>query len=259
MAQTERVNIRDIFEKSLPEPEWLIPDLLVKGSLNMLAGMPGVGKSYFSYYLSIALASGTPFLGRPTVASPVLYVDEENSPSDLFFYLRWAWEGLGKPSLDLLEKNLNILHFQLARNPTQWHLALWEQIKEVQPVLTTVDTVTPACQIKDENDNGEANTTAQKLRFCQHASPHSAMLLLKHLREGSKGQVDVRGAKFWKGTCDSILYHKRHKGHPRKDGLSKTVIEPEKKRAFGLSHSIEIDPERLPSGAIILKSNPKPL
>ena len=57
---TERVNIKDIFSKPLPEPEWLIPDLFIKGSLNLLAGMPGVGKSYFSYSLSVALAAGVP-------------------------------------------------------------------------------------------------------------------------------------------------------------------------------------------------------
>ncbi len=44
------------------EPAWLVRDLLVKGTVNILWAMAGMGKSYFAIQLSVCLASGKPFL-----------------------------------------------------------------------------------------------------------------------------------------------------------------------------------------------------
>lgn len=158
----------------------------------------------------------------------------------------------------MLCDNLHIMQFQLSCDPLGWSQRLYNACYTTQPILTIIDTVTPACHIKNENDNGEAAVAGQKLRQAQHASPGSTMLLLKHLRQQEDGSVDVRGAKYWKGTVDAILYHKRTRGHPRADGLAKTIIEPEKSRAHGLKHSIEIDPSRIVDGIVLTARDLEP-
>src|SRR5262249_16591536 len=65
---------------STAPPAWLITDLFYQSSLICLAGVPGVGKSLFSYAAAIAVASGRPFLGLSTKQTRVLYFDEENGP-----------------------------------------------------------------------------------------------------------------------------------------------------------------------------------
>jgi hypothetical protein len=217
-----------------------------------------VGKSYLAYNMAIATACGIPILGRQVAPGKVLYVDEENSPADMRSYLYWAWGALGRPSIDTLCENLHILHFQLSCDPLGWSQRIYTACYTFQPTFIIIDTVTPACHIKDENDNGEAAIAAQKLRQAQHTSPGSTMLLLKHLRQTPDGHTDVRGAKYWKGTVDAILYHKKSRGKPRADGLCKTIIEPEKARAYGLRHSIEINPERISEG-ISLTATDMPL
>ena len=54
---------------SLPDPEWLIENLLIKGNLAVLFGPPGVGKSFLALSWSLAVASEKPWLGREVKGS----------------------------------------------------------------------------------------------------------------------------------------------------------------------------------------------
>lgn len=55
----------------MPEGErWLIEDLLSKSSIQVLAASPKVGKTWVTLSMAIAVASGTPALGRFHVSEP---------------------------------------------------------------------------------------------------------------------------------------------------------------------------------------------
>lgn len=242
-----RESLLELLSGPPPEADWLVPNLIPKGSLIAMCGLEGVGKSVFAYTLTAAVGSGLPILGRDTVASRVLYIDEENGHRDRRAYIYRAWVGLGRPDKDLLNANLAIHGFALSISEMDWYIKLRDMAAEFKPALIIIDTVTPACRIKDENSNGEAAIAANKLRGVMNvAGPDCAALIMKHLRVNrDTGQVDMRGAKFWKGTVDAIWYHRRPGGRPRKDGLYKTYIRPEKVRAFGLQTEIEIDAQRI--------------
>lgn len=60
------------------EPEWIVEGLIAAGSVNLITGDSGVGKSTLMLELAGAIAHGKPFLGRETKRRPVLYVDREN-------------------------------------------------------------------------------------------------------------------------------------------------------------------------------------
>jgi RecA-family ATPase len=57
---------------------WVIPEILVEGSLTMFAAKSGTGKSWLAYAIAGAIARGTEFAGRPAIQKPVLYIDGEN-------------------------------------------------------------------------------------------------------------------------------------------------------------------------------------
>lgn len=210
-------------------------------------GLAGVGKSVFGYTLALALGSGTQFMNRPTTASRVLYLDEENGHRDRRAYVYRAWVGLGRPNREILDGNVAIHGFALSTCDGQWDRQLLSLTETIKPHLIVIDTATPACRIKDENSNGEAAQAAQKLRgICNSGFSGCSMIVMKHLRIDPKtGAADMRGAKAWKGSVDAIWYHRRPQGRPRKDGLYKSYLRPEKVRAFGLRTEIEIDPARI--------------
>jgi hypothetical protein len=238
-----RVPTESIYTDTEPDPDWLIKDTIHKGNLILLAGLAGIGKSLFCYALANSLATSTHLLDGDVPPRRILYFDEENGRADLSAYARWTWRGLGSPSRDLLESHLRIESRTLSGS-NAWNVTLRQLAGEFKPDLMILDTTTPACHIADENDNAEASAACQQVRLAMDtAGPDTAALLLKHLRVDTKtGKVDVRGAKHWKGAVDGIWYHLFSSGPKRADGWRNTFIRPEKSRAYGLHHDINIKP-----------------
>jgi hypothetical protein len=237
-----------------PAVRWLVPEFIAQGSLVVYAGEPGVGKSFLWYALGLACATGVPLLGyTPVRPLRVLYFDQENSRPDRDQYLRWAWEGLERPSLERVAANFWTQHFFLGT--ADWGARASQAVQVVQPDLIILDTATPCCAILDENDNGIATQAVNKLRGVMNVVPHTAaMVVLKHSRiitedgsqDGQEPRRTIRGAKAWVGMADAVWFHVRAAGALRPDGLANTYIMPAKTRAFGLRRRIDIHPEWTP-------------
>lgn len=233
----------DLFGEA-PEVEWLVPDMLTRGSLIALAGLPGVGKSYLSYYISMALATGTDILDKPINNTvKILYFDQENSRSDRVKYERRCYYGLDKPDKDLLNKNFWSRSFELGDK--DWIKMAKDRIEEIQPDLIFFDTATPCFRIEDENDNAEAARIIDAIRRLMNvAKTNPTAVVLKHAKIlPDNGGYTLRGAKAWEGQVDGIIYQTTTPGRPRTDGLKNTQLVPGKTRAFGLSNTIKIVPE----------------
>lgn len=239
-------NLADIVTRPSRPPDWVVPGILHKGTLVVLAGQPGVGKSVLSLSLAMAKVCGYPFLGRDLSQGRVLYFDEENSRPDFEEYLRWAWRGMGRPDPKHLD-NLRMERFSLAEKSSSFHghfKYMIEAAREFQPELVIIDTATPACQIKDENDNAMATEAIQQLRAVQQASGNATLLILKHAKvDNESGVHTVRGAKAWIGATDATIFHMGVAGGPRTDGLRDSRLVPEKIRAFGLTSTLRIKPQ----------------
>ena len=71
----------------VPERRWLIPGLLIRGTVTMLTGDGGVGKSLLAQQLATALATARPFLGIESPPRPVpsLAVFCEDDLAELHF------------------------------------------------------------------------------------------------------------------------------------------------------------------------------
>ena len=253
--------ISELLTGTEPPVDWLVPGFIPRGYLIALAGEAGAGKSLLMYTISVALASGAPFLGWPA-SDPrrVLYFDEENSRPDCIQYLRWAWNGLGRPDPRLLDHNLSFAHFSLGGS--NWGHKAAQYVTETRPELIVIDTTTPACCVQDENDNAEATTVIKQIRQLHGLStPSPAIIALKHAKIRSEGGGHtLRGAKAWEGAVDSILYHTKARGKVRSDGLRSTKITSGKGRAFGLQSVLGIDPSWMPnrSGLILRRFEPRP-
>lgn len=240
------LDLEAILTGETPDPVYLVKGIFYQGQITVIAGEPGVGKSFLSYTLAMAIAGKRKFLGLETAHGPVLYFDEENGLADLQKYLQWTHRGLDRPDMSLIKENLKIANFLLVKQGSNRYKYMAEQAAALKPLLIIIDTATPACQIEDENDNAEASKAIKMLRLVKEsAGPQCSMVILKHSRLPHDKQTErtIRGAKTWLGELDGVIYHVGMKGAPRKDGLKDSSLMPGKVRAFGLRETLKIRPD----------------
>lgn len=75
-------SVQEIFDKK-SKVEWIVPNLFIKGSTNMIYGEAGAGKSCFSMEIAFAISQETPFIFYRPNKARVLYVDGEHSDAEL--------------------------------------------------------------------------------------------------------------------------------------------------------------------------------
>ncbi len=254
------LDITEAYTTEVRPPKWIVEGIVPAGTVVLIAGDAGVGKTVLNLSEAHHVALGRPFLGFRTYQTRVLYFDQENSRPDLMEYMRQGWEGMGRPDPELIKPWLRVEHLTLGS--PDWLSIASRIVQKYQPGIIYVDTAASALSTKDENDNAEASRTVQALRTLMGMSDLCpAIKVLKHAKfQSGGGHVDkprrtIRGAKAWLGAVDQTIYHiKATAGRPRKDGLHTTILVRDKIRAFGLSQNIRIIPsftETSPKGLIL--------
>lgn len=181
--------------KPLVNPDWLVEDLVAKGDLCMLIGEPGVGKSWVSMSLAVAMAEGwDTWMGRKLKThGRVLYVDEENPVTLVPYRLRKL--GLTDEGM----KNLRFLHQQgvrLDRHPEY----LLEEALDYSPSLIVLDSLT-RIHTKDENNAGEISALFNDGIVPLSRETGANVLVLHHVNKTdstssftrSRGSSDISG------------------------------------------------------------------
>ncbi|RKS77584.1 AAA domain-containing protein [Motilibacter peucedani] len=165
----------------LPEPRWLVENRIVRQSLTVLGAKPGVGKSWLSMDLAVALAAGRPWVGID-IPQPmrVLYVDAENGDDIALERI----QQLGGTSTSLGGR----LHYVTAsiqlpaasgvarlRATIEWH----------QPDLVIVDTLASVAPLAEKDTENSSLFLAGVWHLARDHG--AAMLLLHHLRKSLQG------------------------------------------------------------------------
>jgi hypothetical protein len=150
----EPANLRDIWNAGPTEPDYLVPNLLGRGEVCLLAGAPESGKTMLLAALAAAVAAGGEVFAEfpATAPSRVLYLDEEIGQHEFVRRLRMLAAGMCL--------NLDLLHDNLLLFPQQgYSLHTDERIDEFHrsvsvfdPKLIIVDTFVSVYG-GDENDN----------------------------------------------------------------------------------------------------------
>lgn len=245
-----RLSFDDLWADDPPPPPWLIPKIMLATQMVVMAGDAGVGKSLLAITWAQAMACGLGIIDGALEPKRVLYMNEENSWYDIREYMRWARYGLNADE-KLLSENLRLEQLSLTLSSIKWYDNLRLIAEEHRPSLIVIDTATPACQIQDEDKNGEASQAIGHLRRAMRCSaPDCGMLVLKHAKVVAKGEErSIRGAKAWKGASDGTIFHTKTAGRPRGDDLHCTYLWPDKARAFGLRERLKVTPNWVNRGA----------
>ena len=141
--------------KSLPDPNYLIDQIVIEQALGFVFGAPGCGKSFLTIGIALSVASGQPkWLNRDIKKTgPVVYISSEGV-GDMKFRIA-AWEKETGVNADdtpfyLIRETINfMLPSDVERLiKTVAHIA---KVYGVPPVMVVVDTVSRVLPGADEN------------------------------------------------------------------------------------------------------------
>jgi hypothetical protein len=130
---------------------YLVDDMLPVAGLSLCAAKPKVGKSTLARNLALAVARGEPFLGRATIAGPVIYLALEEKRAEV----KAHFERMGATD------ELIIVHVGLA--PADALHALARVVAEYKPVLAIVDPLLKLVRLSDANDYAEVSRSLEPL------------------------------------------------------------------------------------------------
>lgn len=197
-AQPVRHYPRLDLTKPVPPTDWVIEGLIEAGVVTVLAGDSGVGKSFITSALGIAVASDEPkFLGLPVKKhGRVIIVDEENAPDLVLQRLN----ALGlKPEHKERIEYISMAGVNLYAEPT----LLLEEALDIEPTVIVLDSQSAVGLGAEENSNDDM-TRLFKNGFRPLArETGAAVVILHHTPKDAKGIP--RGAGAIKAQADQVL------------------------------------------------------
>ena len=196
----------DYFEDNLPEPEWLIQDIMNRNTVAMLAGEGGIGKSMLAMQMACALSSGTDFMGLscPTDV-PVIYLNAEDTRLKFNRRIRSYRQMLMMADI-LSQHQHDLIAKQLFYYGAENSFARFTR-KEIKELVNSINAVTkgqrPVILVDplitfaegDENDNKAMGATIDMFRLLRNHTDSSVMFM--HHSGKSEG-AEYRGASALK-------------------------------------------------------------
>jgi archaellum biogenesis ATPase FlaH len=177
--------------------DWLIERLLPVGSVNLLAGDSGSGKTWLAHAIAGAVARGAEFMGLRVLRRPVLYLDGENPlvivkrnlqelaigpTEELLIWGGWHHEPAPGPDKEWL------LDFVKAQPADRKPLLIWDSLVEFH--------------------NGDEQSSTQTREFMKHfralADVGATVLILHHTGKAKSAQ-QYRGSSDIKAAVDVAL------------------------------------------------------
>jgi hypothetical protein len=186
----------------------------------MISGESGDGKSMLGLALAGAVAQGLPFLGRTTIARPVLYLDREMP-------LYVVKDRMATLAIPRLFPRLRIWGgWEPAEPPGPESPLLLAYARRDHPLIV-FDPLVRNLNGADENDAAQIR---QRMTCYRKLTEAGASVLISHHRS-EKGEADYRGSSDFRAAVDSAWRLCRDDGSSAGDALGKMVLTPYKLRA----------------------------
>ncbi len=238
------LTLRELME--LPDPEWLVDALLVKGTEAMLAGAPGEYKSFLALDLSLCIATGRDWCGKPVKQGTVVYVVGEGLGGMKARAYAWCLAHhveIDDPAIRFLPYAVD-LRDRGAVDAFSQAIAQLEQ----PPVLLVIDTLARSMPGTEENSNremGEAIVAGNQLRG------GGTVLYVHHTKRGGSDGAG-RGASALDAAVETRLWIRKH----GKQGESKLSIEKQKNGVEGKFWHFRFDPIKLTTSGVLRQFDP---
>jgi len=244
----ELLNVREMMETDPPEINWVWSDYLARGTLNLLHGDAGLGKSMISLAIASHCTTGTELLGRACASTNVVIIDAENSQAEIHRRIRTAYDRVS---------NADRLHYYraddaiLGQREATAELFAWIK-RETSASLFILDSQR-ALWNGDEKEQGEAGRMLRYLARVAEALDICILEIHHDTKAGAySGSSDISAA-----LTGSRLHLKRaaKKDDPDAEGWNERHLVHAKCR-MGAEQPIEQFRIELSTGIDLARSGP---
>ena len=205
----EFLDVRQI--KSLPDPEWLVEEMLIDKSLSFVVGPPGSGKSFVVLNMALCIASKQDtFWDKPIVKTgAVIYISSEGV-SDIKFRIM-AWEAatgvkVSDAPFYLIHQSINFMDQTDVGRLLKTVMAVSKASN--QPVaMVVVDTVSRVLPGADENLQKDMTLFVKACDAVRESFSATVVGVHHTSRAGT-----LRGSSVFDGAADSIFMIERESG-----------------------------------------------
>lgn len=180
-------------------PVELIEDFVPSGGVMVLAGAPGLGKSFTALSWAAAIAEGSEWFGRRVRQAPVVYVLGEGWGGFGDRIAAWQKDN-GRPMSEQVHFVNGVPLGVNLKDPDAVQ-QLIAQVEPVRPGLIIVDTFSVLARVSNENDNAEVAAVMFNVNAIAQATGATVMLV-HHV---TKTTGSVRGASAFVGNADTVV------------------------------------------------------
>ncbi|KKB80407.1 hypothetical protein VW35_04180 [Devosia soli] len=203
----------------VPAREWHVSDLIPGGTVTIVNGDGGTGKSLLVAQLALATVSNTRWIGREVAQGPCLYLSAEDDLDELHRRIATIAERTGVPLSGLDDFHIAPLAGEdallAAPTPgsnvlvaTSLFSAVEQEIARLQPVLMILDTLADLFG-GDENQRAQARQFIGLLRGWAIKYHMSVILLAHPSLSGMASGTGSSGNTAWNNSVRSRLYLER--------------------------------------------------
>ncbi len=206
LSRTRGMDADDIRD-TMPDP--VIDGILRQGSVALLAGASKARKSWLALHLAICAATGRPFLGFPTRASSIKYLDFELKERTAA--ARYALARLGVSSDPEIQARIDetIAFYSMRSMPaedgTLRGIASWIEATGQPGELWFLDCLQPVLEV-DANDAVEVRGQFRPLLLAAEKSG-ATLVIIDHFNKNSeaRGMARVSGSVAKVAAVDAII------------------------------------------------------
>lgn len=205
--------------KEVPARNWLVPGLIPSGTVTLLTGDGGTGKSLLALQLATACALGKPWLGKTVAGGRALFVSAEDDEDELHRRLADVLEAEEASFADLDQLALRslagedaLLTALDARTGHQKATDLFRELDafltDLAPALVVLDTLADLFP-GNENDRAQARQFIGMLRGLAIRHDCAVVLLAHPSLSGIQNGTGMSGSTGWHNSVRSRLYLER--------------------------------------------------
>jgi hypothetical protein len=200
------IDLADFLSLDFPPDAWLVDGLIEDIQLGMIAGEPGVQKSWLALYLALCVALGEPLFGVYYIPErrPVVYIQEENSAKKLNRRISRLLQWMGRDREDIRGWFTLITNQSFRIDKPEVMQRLCDDVlTPKQPALVIFDPMVEMHH-KKENDNDEMTPLMEALRQIRNHY-ECVVILVHHVNKATEMENfinRIRGASSITGAVD---------------------------------------------------------
>lgn len=207
-------------DREIPPRAWLVADLIPAGTVTLLTGDGGTGKSLIAAQLAVAVCLGSSWMGYAVAGGGAVYISAEDDETELLRRLADIAKSEDVTFADLDRLTISSLAGKsalLANLERNGGLRASRLMKEVEAIL---DTQRPALLVLDtladlfpgnENDRAQARQFIGLMRGLAMRYECAVLLLSHPSIEGMRSGSGTSGSTAWSNSVRSRLYFDRIK------------------------------------------------